>query len=301
MKTPTALICHSSKERRDEIIQAISGAEPSFQFQESDSGPDAMNRIANQKYSWVVAEQDFPRKSAEDILEEMGTLSSPLRPDLFVIMTTSRETLSISRPTTRVHLIPADETGTELKNKFKSLFEAQNESKPSSAPKASAPKGSSGGGFDVSFINPFVDATIKVIQTTCSTQTTKEEVFVRQNDQISGDISAIIALNSSDYSGSVAVSFEKKCFLTLVGRMLDEEYTEITDEIQDAAGEICNQIFGQAKVVLNEKGHSIEKAIPSVIRGDNHSIKHLVEGNCVAIKFSTDVGSFTVEAVMGRK
>jgi len=151
---------------------------------------------------------------------------------------------------------------------------------------------------DVTFVNPFIDATLYVLQTTCSTKAQKDSVFVRGEDQISGDISAIIAFNSSMVQGSMAISFDENCYLNVMSRMLGENYSELTPEIQDGVGEICNQVFGQAKIVLNAKGFEIGQAIPSVVVGEAHTIKHLVSGPCIAVRFLTDSGSFTVEAAL---
>jgi chemotaxis protein CheX len=154
---------------------------------------------------------------------------------------------------------------------------------------------------DIEFINPFIDATLKVLSITAGIAAKKEEVFIRKSDQISGDISALIAMNSQEYLGSFAVSFSEKCFLSVVNSMLGENYTAITAEIQDAAAEVCNQIFGMAKKILNENGHTIQPAIPSVISGKSHSIKHTIGGVCIGVKFSTPAGPFQVEAVIKEK
>jgi chemotaxis protein CheX len=80
--------------------------------------------------------------------------------------------------------------------------------------------------------------------------------------------------------------------------MLGEKITEITTENQDACAEICNQVFGMAKQVLNQSGYNIQPAIPSIVVGDNHRIRHVVDGICIAVEFSTEAGNFTVEAAV---
>jgi len=152
---------------------------------------------------------------------------------------------------------------------------------------------------DVRFINPFIEEVLVVLKGTCNTTAEKKEVFVRNGDRMHGDISAVIAMNSSKFHGSMAISFDKACFLGIVEGMLDETYTDINEEIADACGEICNQVFSRARKTLNEQGHDIAQAIPSVIHGANHSIRHLVEGPCIVVKFQTSKGFFFVEAVVG--
>ncbi len=155
-----------------------------------------------------------------------------------------------------------------------------------------------GNKVDVHFINPFIQGSTEVLEKLCGIKATREKVFVRADDQISGDVSALVAMNSDDLSGSMAIAFEESTFLGCVSGMLGETFTEVNQEIADAAGEICNQIFGIAKRQLNEKGHSIKPAIPTVVLGKKHSIKHMIPGVCLAVRFSTPAGNFTIEAVV---
>jgi hypothetical protein len=48
-----------------------------------------------------------------------------------------------------------------------------------------------------------------------------------------------------------------------MGKMLGEEFKAITQDLQTGAAELLNIIFGSAKVVLNEQGYAIQKAIPT--------------------------------------
>lgn len=105
----------------------------------------------------------------------------------------------------------------------------------------------------------------------------------------------MIGLVSDVFSGSVVISFPQATFLNVMSRMLGEEFTEITKEIEDGAGEITNIIFGQAKITLNERGYGIKTALPSVVTGQDHSILQMSTGPRVVVPFETDVGPFFVE------
>ena len=54
--------------------------------------------------------------------------------------------------------------------------------------------------------------------------------------------------------------------------MLEEDVGEVDIDNQDGAAEIINIIFGTTKAVLNQRGYSLERAIPSVKRGKGHNI-----------------------------
>lgn len=150
--------------------------------------------------------------------------------------------------------------------------------------------------LDVDFINPFLSATITVLKTQASTEANAGQVYRKASrDKFLGDISGVIGLVSEAFTGSVVISFPAPTFLNIMSRMLGEEYKEITKEIEDGAGELTNIIFGQAKIILNERGYGIKTALPSVITGQNHSILQMSNGPRVIIPFNTDIGPFFVE------
>lgn len=149
--------------------------------------------------------------------------------------------------------------------------------------------------LDSGFIIPFIQGTLDVLKAMASTEATKESVTFAPN---LGDfrISGVIPLASQNFYGSMAISFEEGTFLGIASRMLGEEYSEITDDLKDAASELCNQVYGYAKSKLNEKGHSLQMAIPQVVMGS--PVPHGVKGQFITVKFKTDLGAFYIETVV---
>lgn len=150
--------------------------------------------------------------------------------------------------------------------------------------------------LDVNFINPFLVAAAKVLDTQASTKSTAGKIYKKDaREKFTGDISGVIGLVSEAFTGSVVISFPENTFLKIMSRMLGEEYTKINKEIEDGAGEITNMIFGQAKVTLNNKGYGIKTALPSVVTGNDHSILQMSNGPRMVFPFETDVGEFFIE------
>ena len=77
--------------------------------------------------------------------------------------------------------------------------------------------------------------------------------------------------------------------------MLDEEYTEITSDIEDAAAELTNMIFGHFKMKLGEMGYELEMAIPTVISGKNYFLNHKANKPSFVIPFSSDAGNLFLD------
>lgn len=150
--------------------------------------------------------------------------------------------------------------------------------------------------IDVNFLNPFITGTLETLKIQCSIDCTpqkpeiKNETFDRKVD-----IAGVIGITSKGFTGSVSICFTDEIFLSIMTNMLGEDCTEINSEMEDGAGELLNIIFGHAKKVLNENGFSLEKAIPTIVRGSNIHVKHISSFSSFILPFTTDKGEFYIE------
>ena len=153
--------------------------------------------------------------------------------------------------------------------------------------------------IDVNFVNPFIQGAIQTLQLQCSFTAKPGKPFLKgAGPTIQTDIAAVIGLTSQTFHGTVSICFPKVIFLTVMERMLGEKYAEITTELEDGASELLNIIFGQAKRELNLKGYTIEKAIPTIIRGSNMAVRTLSPSPTVVVPFETEVGVFNIEVTV---
>ena len=111
------------------------------------------------------------------------------------------------------------------------------------------------------------------------------------------DIAAIIGISGTKMSGSLALCLPTQTFLSIVNRMLGENYAQITQENSDAAGEMLNIIYGLARTQINQNGYDFAPAIPTVVRGDNLSLSSPTHGGglIAEIRCETDLGPFHLE------
>ena len=151
--------------------------------------------------------------------------------------------------------------------------------------------------LDTEFINPFLDSTMNVLKVQAGVESKSGKIYLKKKDEpLLGDVSGVIGIVSDNFTGAVVISFPEATFLKVMSGMLGEEYLELNQDILDGAGEITNIIFGQAKVILNEKGYGIKTALPSVVHGKDHSVSsHDLGGQSVVVPFESNSGKFFVE------
>ena len=148
--------------------------------------------------------------------------------------------------------------------------------------------------MDPALAKPFIKATREVLTVMAGITPTAAKPYVKKDNSARGDVSAVIGL-SGDKNGTFAISFSKKCAVHIVRQMLGDAIEDLINDVQDAVGEISNMISGQARVGLVDMGVTLSGSTPSVIMGDNHTIKHVTTAPIMAIPFTTENGDFTVE------
>ncbi len=148
--------------------------------------------------------------------------------------------------------------------------------------------------MDVKLIDPFIDATMSVLETMASIKAQPGKPYLKKDKLARGEVTGVIGL-TGEVSGTLSVSFSETSILSVVSNMFGEEMKEVNEEIKDAVGEITNIISGQAMQKLEESGRSLKAAIPTVITGKNHTITHITPYPVFGVDFSTDNGEFTIE------
>ena len=152
--------------------------------------------------------------------------------------------------------------------------------------------------IDVNFFRPFIDGTRNVLKVQCNLDITHEKPFIKgTRAQPDFEIAGIIGITSTVFTGTITICFPAKVYLKIMSNMLGEEFTEISRDLEDGAAELMNIIFGSAKVVLNEQGYAIQKAIPTVIAGSKLRTSHMGKGSVMVLPFQTAVGEFHIEIV----
>jgi chemotaxis protein CheX len=155
---------------------------------------------------------------------------------------------------------------------------------------------------DVEFINPFIAAARNVLETQAQIALTPGKAVLKKPDErIPMEIAGVIAMSCAEFTGSINLCFRAEVFLKIYENLTGEKHTVINSEIEDAAAEILNIIFGQAKTVLNDqKGYALDRALPTVLTGDKLRLHHMSRSPAIVIPFESAVGTFHLEILVDR-
>ena len=149
--------------------------------------------------------------------------------------------------------------------------------------------------MDVKYINPFLQATLNVLKTMAFVEINPGKPFLKKDHIAFGDVTGIIGLTGGA-TGSLSVTFNFELIKLIMNNMLGEQVSEVTNDVRDAVGELTNMISGDARRLLQQEGLSLSAAIPTIVAGKNHTIKHVVNGPIIVIPFTSEGdGQATVE------
>jgi chemotaxis protein CheX len=117
------------------------------------------------------------------------------------------------------------------------------------------------------------------------------------SEHFSFDVGSIIGVTDEHFSGFFGMYYQEQTFINLMNVLLGTEFNELSAEIQDGASEITNICFGVAKRVLNQQGHAIRMALPSLIRGSEiESVNPgSQEKSTITVPLTTEHGKFWIE------
>lgn len=143
-------------------------------------------------------------------------------------------------------------------------------------------------------LREFVSGATKAFEVQVKTKINLGKIYSKKHLFENDDsVVGTIDVDTSGFKGSVSICFSKSVFIAIYKSLLDEEITDINDDSKDAAGELLNIIYGQAKAALNQSmGLQLQPALPKVVL--NPSLVKLSEP-VIVIPFSSEMGNFRIE------
>ena len=154
--------------------------------------------------------------------------------------------------------------------------------------------------MDAHLVNPFVEGTLHILDTTASVKAKPESPFLKVDTAPLADISGLLEI-TGDLAGSAAISFTEASILGIVSTMFGEEMTRIDEEIFDAVGEISNMVAGHVTTKIAEQGKKIKVKFVRVCTGPDQPIIHIIPtGPVLALPFRTTMGKVVIEVCYRR-
>jgi len=146
----------------------------------------------------------------------------------------------------------------------------------------------------VEYINPFIESVSELFATMLSSKAKRGDVTLTNKGRETMSLVAIIGL-SGPARGTVALSFPVDTVFRVVGRLLGDEPTEVTEDVTDTVAEMANIIAGGAKArLINSDTPAIDLGLPTVGAGADYQVMHPSQAAWLEIPFTSDLGDFVL-------
>jgi len=121
----------------------------------------------------------------------------------------------------------------------------------------------------VEYINPFIEASLEVINQTTNFKPTIGRIFAK-NNSYSGDGVVILIGLTGKISGNVVLSLSKKLALTIASAMMfGMPVNELDEMSKSAIAELANMILGHTANIFFQNHMNIDITPPTVLTGEN--------------------------------
>jgi chemotaxis protein CheX len=244
-------------------------------------GPDAASKADNQLFDLLLIDTDVPRLMDGGFIHGISTYKNTQNAEVMVMSERSSEDLPETLRSSRFFQKPID-----VSKLVQAMTEVLN-GPPQKTPKYLV---------DVRVINAVIKSTTKVLkQFGCSSIKMGQAVPQSANAPLMGEISSVVDIKSQNFQGHLCISFDKNSFLEVVSLMLMEEQLELTQDNQDAVGEINNIIFGNAKAEITD--FNIQMTVPKVLFGKKQILPSPEGSAGMFIPFATEKGHFYITII----
>lgn len=283
MSVKTILVIDDEKEIAETICEIISTVD-GRKIINAASSSEAYMRSIGHKFDLIITDFKMPKTDGVDLIKVLRSQKQNANTPVILISAYTEEALKKIGHMSDVFVINkpfmADELLKAVSNMLAIPATQTDDKKPH---------------IDAQMLTEIISATSQVIRTLTGVDDVQvEKPFLYERDQtpLTVDISGLLEMRTSQFQGSIAISFPKKTYLNLVSGMTKENFQEMSNDNISHAGVIMGLIYEQAKTNLLAKGIDLSAATPQVITGTNHKFSSYVGQLTLAVPVKTLVGDF---------
>lgn len=145
-------------------------------------------------------------------------------------------------------------------------------------------------------MNPFIEAAIEVLKAECNVTVNRGNLTLQKSSMTTNDVTVVLSL-IGEVQGVVLYGLSKDTALSLVSRVLDQEFTEFDSLAQSGTAELGNVITGSATIKLSKAGITSNISPPTLIQGKGIMISTLDFGRIV-VPLVTEAGEILVHLAL---
>lgn len=149
---------------------------------------------------------------------------------------------------------------------------------------------------NVKFMNPFIDAANEVLLAEAQITSKRGNLSLHKSAFTTSDITVLISL-VGQVQGVVLYGLSIPTGLSLVSKMMGQEFKEFDNLAQSGVAELGNVITGRATIKLSQAGFASNISPPTLIQGEGIQISTL-DFSRIVVPLESEVGIVTVHLAL---
>jgi chemotaxis protein CheX len=148
----------------------------------------------------------------------------------------------------------------------------------------------------VEFVNPFVQAASEVLESELGGEAQRGTLRLHKTAVTTAEVTAVVGVTGT-LNGLVLYSMSQATALSIVSRMMGQDFEEFNALAQSGIGELGNVITGRAGILLSEAGYPSNITPPALVIGKGSMITTLDLIRLV-LPLETEVGALEIQVVL---
>jgi chemotaxis protein CheX len=132
-----------------------------------------------------------------------------------------------------------------------------------------------------------IDATKEVFNTMVMVELQDSYPLTEPVTSFHCSVTGMVGL-AGTYTGILSIHCPQPLALRITSNMLGMDVEEVSEDVNDALGEIANMLGGFVKQILSKGGLDINLSIPTVIAGEDYTVNSMSDSDCVIIPFTSE-------------
>ncbi len=284
-KDKKILIVDDDHELRGVLSYLVSSTFPGVSIKEASGGNEAIKIIQEEKFDLLITDLKMPLGDGHFLIEQSSNISRAKRPKNILVVSgyieeqdyKRKSVLPISYMSKPFSVTAMTQYLTNVLND--SLLPSDKEH------------------INREIIVPMIESAEKVFKMLGEIDIQDKEITIKKENDLNGDISAIISIVSEQSQGNMGISFNKETYINILNHISDNETKDIDSINLFAAGEMINNIFSLSKVKFAKQGYNFKRGPASIITG-KHGIIHSSGKDTVVAFLKTKLGNISLEMTL---
>jgi len=126
----------------------------------------------------------------------------------------------------------------------------------------------------IELVNPFISAAAEILRAETASEVMRGALALERSSITAMEVTTLLSL-VGDVEGMVMLSMSRETAISIVSRMMGEEFPELDDLVQSGIGELGNVISGRAVTKLSTAGYATDISVPTLIVGRGATVSTL--------------------------